>query len=347
MSVKGQAVDFLSGIAAAAPWRSACERALVSLGHKYPSSRTISSFCRHFGSKLIDCEGSGFARVATFESGGKMFCGGEKKLAQLSLFYYFTGYDTDVHTEDEHGVVRLLGRLVRKDDIFFDLGANFGFYSCYVLPLCGTSGAVHAFEANPCLIPHLRRSVELNAQFGAIHVNGLAVGKESGKYLELYDPDRIGGSSLYPHEWLNRDSKVLVPIVTIDEYVRTNGIKRIDVMKIDIEGAELDALQGMAETLRICPPKTIVCELTLLPAEGSPHRNGPEIRRRAGSAADPFQLADFLKQKGYELCEITGDGRLRAGYSLEPTDGSALKLVNVAFIQPELKRLRPELFTSQ
>src|SRR4029077_13695165 len=100
MSIKGRAVGLLSEIAIATPWRSAFERALVSYGHKFPTSRVIQSFCRHFGSRLIVYEGSEFARVATFESGGKMFCGGEKQVAPLSLMFHFFGTITGQH-EDE------------------------------------------------------------------------------------------------------------------------------------------------------------------------------------------------------------------------------------------------------
>src|SRR5215472_15485829 len=136
MSIKGHTVNLLSGVAAAGPWRSAFERVLVSLGHKRPTDRMIRSFCHHFGAKLIRREGNGFSRRAVFETGGMMLCAGERSLAQLSLSYYFSGTITGQH-EDERCVVRLVRRLVRDGDIFFDLGANFGFYSLYVAPLCG------------------------------------------------------------------------------------------------------------------------------------------------------------------------------------------------------------------
>ncbi len=274
-----------------------------------------------------------------------MSCGGERKLAELSLFYYFCGTITGQH-EDEQRIVRLLRRLVREGDIFFDLGANFGFYSCFVLPLCGRSGAVHAFEANPSLIPHLRRSIDLNKEYGNIDLNALAVGRDSG-YLPLYGTARIGCTSLYRHEWLDHDSTIQVPVITIDEYIREKRIRRLDVMKIDIEGAELDALHGMEETFRTCPPKTIVCELTVSPEENNPERDHSDVRQRDRSAADPYQLADFLRQKGYDLCYIADDGRLSAGQVLGPAGDFALKVTNVAFVLPELQTLRPEVFVSQ
>jgi len=343
MSIKGRTVSFLSGLALAGPWRSAFETALVFFGHQYPESRIVASFCRHFGSKLMEREGGAFSRLAVFETGGRMSCAGEGSVAEISLYYYFCGTITG-QTEDERRVVQLLRRLVREGDVFFDLGANFGFYSCYVVPLCGRSGAVHAFEPNVYLIPHLRRSIELNREYGDIQLNAFAVGRESGRYLPLYGPDRIGCSSLYPHEWLNRDSRILVPVVTIDEYVRQKRIERIDVMKIDIEGAELDAFQGMEETFRVCPPKLIICELIISPEQNGPLPHPPEVLQPASSSADPRQLVDFLKQRGYELWHIADDGRLCPSKGSELTADSSFKVTNVAFVRPELQDLRSEVF---
>ena len=175
MSVKGNVVDVLSEVAAAGPWRPGVEKALVAMTHKYPDSRTLLSFCRHFGAKLMRREGSSFSRVAVFDTGGMMFCGGDGGLVPLSLPYYFVGTITGQHV-DEQGIAQLYKQVVNKGDVFFDLGANFGFYSSYVIPLCGKTGAVHAFEANPTLIPHLRQLSEVNSRFGPIHVNALAVG---------------------------------------------------------------------------------------------------------------------------------------------------------------------------
>jgi FkbM family methyltransferase len=345
MSIKGNIVKTLSGIGVATPLRATIEKVLVSLGHKYPTNRSILSFCRHFGAKLIEREGSEFERVALFETGGKMSCWGEKSLTELSLFYYFCGTITGQH-EDELRVVRLLRRLVRKDDVFFDLGANFGFYSCFVLPMCGPTGAVHAFEANPCLMPHLRRSVSLNKEFGCVELNPVAVGSRSGVTLPLYGADRIGSTSLYPHEWLDRNNVVDVPVTTIDDYVRDKSISRIDVMKIDIEGAELDALRGMEKTFRVCSPKAIICELTLLTQDTRPDDRA-DIPGRASSAADPYQLATFLRQKGYLLCHISSDGHLCEAPALRADNGVPFKVTNVAFVLPELRSLRPEVFVAR
>jgi hypothetical protein len=83
-----------------------------------------------------------------------------------------------------------------------------------------------------------------------------------------------------------------------------------------------------------------------MPEYNSPLRRYTEALR-ASSAADPRQVADFLKERGYELWRIADDGRLRRWEALDMTTDTALKLVNVAFVRPELKELRSELFVDR
>src|SRR5262249_46509897 len=151
----------------------------------------------------------------TFDSGGKMRCAGTGRLASICALYYFVGTITN-QDEDERPLVRLVSRAVKEGDTFFDIGANVGFYTSYVAPLCGRSGAVHAFEANPLLIQHLQKSAELNRDKANIVINAVAVGSDSNKTLQLCDPERIGGSSLYKLQWLNAASSVTVSLTTID-----------------------------------------------------------------------------------------------------------------------------------
>lgn len=344
MSIKGNVVSAISDVAVRSPLRSVAEKLLTAAGHRFPTSKTVQSFCWHFGGKLMEQEGAGFERIATFASGGQMYCGPEQ-IGFLSLMHYFLGTITG-QTQDERPIVRLLNRLMRHGDVFFDVGANLGFYSFYVGPMCGKSGSVHAFEANPRLIPHLSRSIELNRAQSNIYLNAVAVGKQSNTHLPLYDPDKIGCSSLHLHGWLDRESTVLVPVVTIDDYIREHGISRIDVMKIDIEGAELEAFQGMEETFRLCPPGVIICEL--MPFENIYGRDRPEVMHRADSAAGPSEISGYLHAKGYEMFQIESlDGRLRLLEKSTPNIEESRHVENVAFVLREYyKDKRPEIFVT-
>ncbi|HZD12783.1 MAG TPA: FkbM family methyltransferase, partial [Candidatus Binatus sp.] len=272
-------------------------------------------------------------------------CGGlDHQIGLISLLYYFTGTITGLF-EDERPIVRLLNRLIDEGDVFFDLGANLGFYSFYVGPLCGRSGSVHAFEPNPRLIPLLYRSIELNRAQSNIHLNAVAVGGQSGMHLPLYDPDDIVCSSLFAHGWLNRDSTVLVPVITIDDYIREREIKRIDVMKIDIEGAELEAFQGMEETFRVCPPGVIICEV--LPFENTYGRDHIAVLDRPLRVSTPSLIAEFLRAKGYEMFQIVKtDGRLISPEMSVSTSEVARLDVNVAYVLTDIKDQLPEIFVT-
>jgi FkbM family methyltransferase len=329
MSIKGNIVRTLSNAAVASPCRPLAEKLLTAAGHKFPTSRTVHSFCRHFGTKLMEHEGQSFERVATLASGGRMYCGLDGSIGLLNLMHYFMGTITG-QTEDESPIVSLVTDLVRKGDVFFDVGANFGFYSCFVSPLIGSTGSVHAFEANPRLIPILSRSLELNRKQSTIQLNAVAVGRQSNTHLPFYGVDRIGSSSLHAHGWLDREKAVLVPVITIDDYVRKNNINRIDVMKIDIEGAELEAFQGMETTFRICPPGAIICELMPI-----------SVSKRAQTAATPSQIARFLETKGYEMFQvIESDSRLTLRKIPASHLESSLSVTNVIFVRPGTREQR-------
>jgi FkbM family methyltransferase len=341
MTIKGRFVWLAARVAMAGPWRTPIERVACIIGHRFPTSRTVISFCRHFGGLLLQREGERFERVVVFDSGGKMSCGGEKTLGPTCAMYYFLGTITN-QDEDERPLAKLLSLAVRRGDTLFDIGANVGFYSFFLGPLCGTSGAVHAFEANPLLIPHLRRSAELNKPEANIVINAVAVGKEANKTMKLYDPERIGGSSLYKLDWLDSKSSVTVPLTTIDEYRRANQINRVDVVKIDIEGAELDAFKGMEETFKSCPPALIVCELALLIAPGDRQTGDATTGAKGGYA---MEIIEFLRAKGYEARYIRDSDGLVAGLvERRSLERLSQNLINTAFVRPNLAKVRPELF---
>ncbi len=193
-------------------------------------------------------------------------------------------------------------------------------------------GAIHAFEANPSLIEPLKKSIELNRDSSNIHLNAIAVGKESGAFLPLYDPERIGNSSFHAHGWLNKSSYVQVPVVSLDDYAGSRAMARIDGMKIDIEGAEMDAFRGMSRIFEDCPPKFIICELM------------PDaVSSRADSAACPTEIIEFLAKQGYAAWRLTADGR----FEFPPVSGPDLEgdthVVNVVFARSSLLDEHPEL----
>lgn len=337
-TTRGRLARRLARVAVAGPWRTASEQLMLAIGHRFPTSTLVLSFCRHFGSALIEREGAGFERVAVFESGGMMHCGADGLAAPFATIFYLVGTIAAQGGEDERYITKLLPRVLGLGDVLFDIGANVGFYSCFAAPLCGRSGAIHAFEANPHLIPHLRRSAHLNADATEIVVNEVAVGKTAGGVLTLFDPEWIGSSSVFRQAWLNTSSSVSVPATTIDEYRRSRKIDRIDVIKLDIEGGELDALRGMEETFEVCPPNVIICELAR-------EVTGSDDPSPTLETSYPLQIVDFLASKHYEPFYISDrDGRLGARVEPRMLELMTEKAITVAFVRASLRQAKPQLF---
>src|SRR5262245_33984590 len=107
MTIKEKVVDIISHAAVASPAQQWAEQLLKSAAHKFPTSRTVASFCHHFGTRLMEHEGQSFERIATLGSGGRMYCGTDTQIGLLNLSYYFAGTITG-QTEDERPIVDFL-----------------------------------------------------------------------------------------------------------------------------------------------------------------------------------------------------------------------------------------------
>jgi FkbM family methyltransferase len=343
MKTASKIMSFVAGGAASAPWGQSAERLAVRLGHMLPASRIVRSFCLHFGFHLLR-RGEMVERVAALTSGGKMLL----RLYPGTIQYYFLG--TMCHSV-EIPVERLLKIALREGDVFFDIGANVGFYTFFAAPLCGASGRVHAFEANPALRENLLRSIALNANPERISINSSAVGATHGGEIILYlppgnTPDNPSGiPSTIPHEWLDSGLKVSVPLISVDGYMSEHKIARLDVVKIDIEGGEMNAFGGMLETFRNTPPALVICELmaaSLSFTEG-------EYVKRASTAPAPAEIVEFMRAQGYQPWHIRPrDGKLDHVATADEIEGavSATNVENVCFARPELRQTRPELYAA-
>lgn len=148
---------------------------------------------------------------------------------------------------------RVFLQIVRQGDVVCDIGANRGYFSKLFYHLVGASGAVHAFEPVEPTFKRLADSLSF-ANTGRLALNHQAVGDREGS-IEIFMPNGDDGqASLGRHtdgSWQkgNEVARYECAITTLDAYSRKVGLKRLDFVKIDIEGAELLALRGARETL--------------------------------------------------------------------------------------------------
>jgi FkbM family methyltransferase len=130
---------------------------------------------------------------------------------------------------------------VRQNSVFWDIGANVGFYSLLASKLVG-SGKVFAFEPAPRNLFYLKEHLKLN------HVTNVEV-------LSIAASDRNGTSSFEVEETgcmghLSIEGKIIVPTAALDSLVEEGTVLPPDYIKMDIEGAELLALRGAARTFQ-------------------------------------------------------------------------------------------------
>jgi FkbM family methyltransferase len=123
-----------------------------------------------------------------------------------------------------------------------DIGANVGLFTVVAARRVGPTGRVHAFEPTPELAAHISSNLELN-DLGNVAVNELAISDSDGHAtLHFAEPNDPGENSIVNCTPGVRTLKVAT--VTIDDYIGRCRVGRVDVIKMDIEGAEMAALRG-------------------------------------------------------------------------------------------------------
>ena len=171
---------------------------------------------------------------------------------------------------------------LKPGDVFIDIGANVGYFSLLAAQIVGTEGRVLAFEPNPEVFERLRRNADLNTAT-CIQMYRLGIGAQAGTARFFIDPSGNTGASSLAGQ--TRDGNNLdIQLDTLDNISQLENLTRVAMLKIDIEGAELQALQGARNVLHIHRPD-IICEVS----EGSLEKMG----------ASKEALYDLLAEFGY------------------------------------------------
>jgi FkbM family methyltransferase len=157
---------------------------------------------------------------------------------------------------------RALADHLTAGDVFYDLGANIGFYATIAGRIVGPRGQVYAFEPFPASAERIRNNAALNG-FDHIRVFELAVYDRAGTVPfnlgHECQENRIGRQE--PRDATGAAAPVLqVRTVALDDLIESERLRPPSVIMLDVEGAEVEALRGMAETIRRSRP-VILCEV--------------------------------------------------------------------------------------
>jgi tRNA (mo5U34)-methyltransferase len=146
--------------------------------------------------------------------------------------------------------LRFVEKLLRPGMIVLDIGAHHGLYSLLASKVVGRKGRVIAIEPSPRERRRLARHLRVN-RCSNVHIESCAIGSESGP-AEFFVVNGAcdWGNSLRAPLVLGSTHQVRVEVRSIDDVLHRLGINRVDFLKIDIEGAELEALRGAARLLR-------------------------------------------------------------------------------------------------
>jgi len=185
---------------------------------------------------------------------------------------------------------RFLAGVLAAGSVVVDAGANIGIYSRFLSRCVGAGGRVHSFEPSPDNFAHLKSAL---ANVTNVTLNQLAVG------------EKTEDSMLYVSEELNVDHRayptareprraISIRTTALDDYFKPGT--RVDLIKMDIQGYELHALQGAERVISDNPQINLLVEFW------------PYGLRCAG--ASEKDLVAFLRHKGFR-CFLVANGLLR------------------------------------
>ncbi|MGH9699201.1 MAG: FkbM family methyltransferase [Candidatus Acidiferrales bacterium] len=200
----------------------------------------------------------------------------------------------------EHPVQATIAARLQAGDVFYDLGANIGFYSLLAARCIGPQGKIFSFEPDSTTAERLRRNVARNG-FANINVVEAGVWSASGTLqfspADDSSPDRGVGTFVGADATAGK----AVRTVALDDFAL--GAAPPDAIKCDVEGAEVEVFRGAEKLLRAHHP-WILCEI-------HSQENGCALR-------------EFLSGFGYTF-EIVDPSHILAVHESDPPDAGPLR----------------------
>lgn len=185
----------------------------------------------------------------------------------------------------EMPVQETLSQYLKPGDIFYDIGANVGFFTIVAAKLVGSSGKVYAFEPEAENVATLRHNAQIN-RFTHVSAIAKAVSRTTGQ-AEFLLANYCGGHTLATvGSRADARDVISIDVVSIDDAIGQNEIDPPTFVKIDVEGAEIDVLYGMTQTIKEYQP-IILYEV--------------DDRNKENLLSKQEEIAAFLRERGYAI----------------------------------------------
>ena len=215
----------------------------------------------------------------------------------------------------EWSTTRFFERLVQPGDTVLDVGANFGWFTANFARLAGPQGKVVAFEPVPSIFEMTKESIALNGLDNVVAVP-MGLGQDEGSFV-VYTFAGLPHGHASASDLDRDDAKEhTCRVTTLDAYVAENPLPFVDVMKIDVEGFEVEVLLGATKLLQQDDAPVVVFEVN------------EECLAHQGRS--PAELFSVLRDLGYD-----------AFWRIEPYGGlvefSGADMSNANFVAAKLR----------
>jgi FkbM family methyltransferase len=219
-------------------------------------------------------------------------------------------------TFPEFEEMTFLQKILQKSDVFFDIGANMG---SWVLVAAGKikSGHVYAFEPSPFILGNLQENIGLNQLDKKVSIIDQIVSNKNG--TEQFVIESI--PEINHIAYGNKKGKKLLKhsCIKLDTFMSQQKIKHVDVIKIDVEGAEHKVLEGLRNSLAAHKIGIMIVELNFHTSE---------------FGYSPEDTLELIHSAGYKTYSFNKTGHLEP---LEKMDFRNKNILNAIAVSPQAR----------
>lgn len=197
-----------------------------------------------------------------------------------------------IYGQHEPTETDLFYKIIKPGDTVLDIGANIGYYTLIAAKLVGKKGKVYALEPDPENFSVLLKNIEVNG-YKNIRLLRMAVSNNTSKIKLFLNESNQAAHSVYRQEESKR-KPIIVKTISLDDLLKFDTSKRY-IIKMDVEGSEMKALQGMRNLLTRKSHITLIIEFW------------PWGLDKLGSSA--AQYVELLLNYGFTLYNIDEDSQ--------------------------------------
>ncbi len=198
--------------------------------------------------------------------------------------------------------------LIHMNDTVIDVGANIGIYSMLASTKVAASGNVFAFEPSEWARERLEKNLVLNNVHN-VTIIPKGVSNKSGK-IDFYicEDDAYNSIGNVPMKPVIK--KEVIDVITLDDFCTEQGITKVDILKIDTEGADYLVLQGATTILNSNSPPILFCEVN------------KNIKEGFNFTLEVY--LNFFNKHGYDVFEIDKNTKKLCKYNLKESNSSEI-----------------------